>query len=873
MGSIEVPWGRALLAFGPFWSRDTDPSRSTNMKTCLTAAAMLHLAAGAMSQAPGLERLYRWLPAPGPGKLAAVGDVNGDGIADVVRGPNRSVGEVWLGNGDAKMHRPVLAFPYVEERVRAIVLADVDGDGDLDVAMLVEAVGYSLSTTSLSVLHNDGSGRFTSVVPPLPTGYPTTLLAAGDLDADGDQDLLVGPSVIWTNNGTGVFQPSSTWLRIQTAQDSTNATALADLDGDGDTDAYISNIYQGSVFPGSPLVSRDRVFRNDGPGVFVEAPPPSVVEGNGTLATRAHDFDLDGDLDLVQLTRAGPPAAFTFAWRLLRNDGLLTFTQVWWQAIPSSIGIDVAEWNGDGRADVAVRTTTGLVAFVQGSPLQFAPASLPAVTVGSPILLDVDQDLDTDYIEPSIDDFADHRLVRNVGSGWAQAPLPPTTDLPQSWIVDLADVNGDGALDLVRGPIPGIPGELRLGDGNGVFVAAASGDLGLFSADGGDVECGDVDGDGDPDILVGARQAQVGSSPTSRLFRNDGGHLVAVSFPPVHANTVRLIDLDGDSDLDAVLVGHGQINVATNDGSGVFQAVIGSIQTNGHTPWFVQLADFDGDHDVDLLVEFLTFGVATTLFRNDGTAVFQAQATTLPLGLACAGDFDGDGDVDLIGPPVWAFSPLLLYRNDGTGAFVGHPFPALPRPGVSGREFGILPEDLDQDGRLDLVITYGLGRGQSTILWNQGGLSFVSSPLVDWPFWGYSNGFFDFDLDGDRDLMLLGGPAAFLRSTLRHLAPMTLPRIGRPFDLEVRGRATDPYVLGLAFARTRLPTPGFGTLQLDPTSLQVAGFGVLDGAGQARFAASVPNAPSLVGLVLHWQALSGTVPRLGNLLTTELQSR
>jgi hypothetical protein len=99
-------------------------------------------------------------------------------------------------------------------------LVDIDADGDLDVV----AAGR---TTESALWENDGRGVFRR------TGQafnPGTRIVAGDLDRDGDVDLVIGPS-IWINTGKGRFAQVQTLpLAI------TTALHLVDVDGDGDLD-------------------------------------------------------------------------------------------------------------------------------------------------------------------------------------------------------------------------------------------------------------------------------------------------------------------------------------------------------------------------------------------------------------------------------------------------------------------------------------------------------------------------------------------------------------------------------------------------------------------------------------------------------------
>lgn len=184
------------------------------------------------------------------------------------------------------------------------VIGDLDGDGDVDILSIIGPY------THLHV--NDGHGFFTegtngpgTSLPPSPDLYSSfTYIVSGDIDDDGDLDLVLttdyGQTRTWINQGGGAFV-DETWgtaqdrrSRVPLIATFANVCALVDVDRDGDLD-----IVQPSIFDATNLL-----FLNDGTGHFSSADPrygtaPPVrttLDGPVLLGV---DLDNDGDPDLI----------------------------------------------------------------------------------------------------------------------------------------------------------------------------------------------------------------------------------------------------------------------------------------------------------------------------------------------------------------------------------------------------------------------------------------------------------------------------------------------------------------------------------------------------------------------------------------------
>ncbi len=205
-----------------------------------------------------------------------------------------------------------------------------------------------------------------------------------------------------------------------------------------------------------------------------------------------------------------------------------------------------------------------------------------------------------------------------------------------TWGSDSGDINGDGAPDVLLATLGG-PSRLYLNDGKGRFKESAQ----TFPGDMHDVAMGDLDNDGDRDLFfVSVRQ---GCRP---VYLNDGkGGFTNTSFTAEASETIQLIDIDNDRDLDAYLGSRGTIYL--NGGRGNFAPGQTSL------PGFAALADLNGDGFADLIGMGEARGArGFVTYINDGKGNLK-QTLFIPqedlaFGYLEIADIDNDGDNDVL---------------------------------------------------------------------------------------------------------------------------------------------------------------------------------------------------------------------------------
>ncbi|MEM7243849.1 MAG: CRTAC1 family protein [Acidobacteriota bacterium] len=405
-----------------------------------------------------------------------------------------------------------------------LALLDIDVDGDLDLYFVQgapaapappETADVATPPTSIApdeLWLNGGTWRFTSATngPALPTGLGMGA-CHGDVDGDGDPDLVVaqvGPDLLLlTEKGR-----PSTGRALPGSDGFASSCSFLDADGDGDLDLAVVDYvdwsedqqrpFCGDVGTGeraycTPDAHRpvsDRLYRGDGDGGFVEVSTEAGLDarrGYG-LGLLASDLDRDGDLELV----VANDGSANHAWE---NDGSGRFRErglAWGLALnedgraEAGMGVDSGDVDGNGRPDV-VMTHLDLQSntlWSQDTPGRFRDHSARAglITVSAGLV----------GFGVELTDFdLDGRLDLAIANGHV-------IDNITSFRSDLTHAQAD---------------QLLLGDGQGGFrlVPPLAGGFGAKTDVSRGLASGDLDGDGDPDLVV-----TLNDGP-ARLYRND----------------------------------------------------------------------------------------------------------------------------------------------------------------------------------------------------------------------------------------------------------------------------------------------------------------------------------------------------------------
>jgi hypothetical protein len=568
----------------------------------------------------------------------AIGDIDGDqdldivfanGITDVSAG-TPEFSRIWINDGTGRFSDGTLSyFANIPRNISsAVLLLDADRDGDLDVLF---GNGRYFDARQNELWLNNGPGKaFTLSANALPIAPdPTGSLAQADVDADGDIDVYVGnlraPDQLLLNDGAGRFtalsQAKFSPSRLLEDEDSTGAS-FADIDGDKLPDLIIGNAN-----------TRMRVYRNLGGGQFIDIDKPLGHFGSSTFSsyiTLSGDIDGDGILDMAVAPKSGS------GFRVEFGDGYGGYSQrppVYSQiSLGSPMSGQLADVNGDGKLDLLTTTTLGAYLYLgdgKGGFTDVSATHMPALNWACDAIeaADLDGDNDLDVLV-GLTGTSNELLLNNGQGVFSLAPssfLPADLDRCNRFVI--ADFDGDRLLDIFcangDNSWTGGPQQNRLyrGVGGGRFLDVTSLLLPPRTDYSNDASFGDIDGDGDLDLLVGNGSTSLFGTPElDRLYLNQGGlsGFTEVSsrlpFQPQVTRTARFADFDQDGKLDVLTLGIAPYSnpprMLAGNGAGQFQDVSQlrlskELQLLGDGKGL--LGDFDLDGDLDFATSGLVF--------------------------------------------------------------------------------------------------------------------------------------------------------------------------------------------------------------------------------------------------------------------------
>jgi hypothetical protein len=621
----------------------------------------------------------------------AVADVNGDGKGDLLAGNiNQNIPamlSVFLGNGGGAF-QPPLAYP-LGSWPNEVIVADVNGDGKLDVVSLADPVSILLGNgdgtfrprldspssgapTVLGDFNGDGvtdlaTGGWNSVniqfgngnatfQPPLnygaglgPTFVETAFavgLVAGDFNHDQKDDLVVTNSgdkdiSVLLNSGDGTFPT----YRFFAGGREPSSVAIGDFNGDGKPDLAVAN---GNPFNGVTPDHTVSVLLGTGNGTFQSH--TDYPTGKYPISVAVGDFNGDGRQDIV--TANHDPDTVSV---LLANANGTFRSRVDYFTAPHPWSVAVADFNGDGKMDLAVATAVNsVVSILLGNGDGTFRTHLDYNAGNSPLFVttgDFNGDGKLDLATANAGNNTISVLLGNGDGTFGTHADFPAGGPPVSLAV--RDFNGDGKNDLAvadgglicRGPtcLPGTTLAVLLNNGAGTFQPAVIYPAGAAAQS---IAVGDFNHDGKPDLAVA----------NSGVISNPGGVSV---------------------------YGRDTVSVLWGKGDGSFRPHLEYVTAGG--PFSVAVGDLNGDHRDDVVTaDVNSSGVTVLLDTFSGPAFVLATSSAPPFtgtisstpagincgqGGTCNAAFDSGVTVNVTAAPPLDFGSLFQsWSGDCTGS-------------------------------------------------------------------------------------------------------------------------------------------------------------------------------------------------------------
>ncbi|MBW3077614.1 FG-GAP-like repeat-containing protein, partial [Prochlorococcus marinus] len=688
-------------------------------------------------------------------------DLDRDGDMDILSASELDDTIAWYeNNGAANPSWNKIVIATSADGAGSVFAADIDGDGDLDVA------SASINDNTIAWYINDGANEpsFTAVDIATSADNANSVFVA-DLDGDGDLDIVsssyIDDTISWYEN---VGATKISIGDVTTSNESAaNATVTVSLNQTADQDVTVAYATSnGTATAGADYTSTSgtlTISAGSTAGIInIPILADTIHEGNETInitLSNPTNATISNSTATLNITDDDPVPSITIADVTTANENAANATFTVSLSNPSyqDITLNYATSNGTATAGADYTSTSGTLTISAGAT---------SGTFNVPVLADnLDEDNETATITLS--------NATNAGISDSTATLTITDD-DLAPTLSFNHVNGSDQY-FVSEQNTNATVDIRLStasaktitvdyatDSTDSFPTFTAADITTNMNQAYDLHAVDIDGDGDLDIVAGGVE-----SNEIALFKNDGSanpswSKTVIATSAQHVRDVDVADMDGDGDLDIVSASNHDERVAwyENDGAANPTFIATNITTSAIGVNDVHLGDMDGDGDMDI-VSASTDDDTIRWYENNGAAnpswiaATVATSADYPTGIHLA-DMDSDGDLDIVSASRHD-STIAWYENNGAA---DPSWTAADIATTADGENNIDVADIDGDGDLDIV---SASHDDDTIAW------YVNNGAVD-PTWTTVNifttadGAWDIhiaDVDHDGDLDIISG--------------------------------------------------------------------------------------------------------------------
>jgi hypothetical protein len=405
-----------------------------------------HFVDESSSRIPDIQCVGRWVDAANVNNDSSLDVLVGCGPGVWPQGPGYE--QLYYNNGSGFfMLADSTQFPQLNDETGCAILFDCDGDDYVDAYV----VNFNYQTDYIAL--NDGNGAFTIDWSSLPADSAVGIIANyADIDGDGDIDIcmlgnaLIGDNAhrIWINDGNGHFENQSSRLPQLSLIYST--VEFADIDSDLDLDLLVNDRYD----PGQA-----RILINDGAGIFIDETSSRLPFANWSRVSEFVDLDNDNDFDIVlgYEERCGffinDGLGFYTDETTLRGPVYPGFDS-------PPFEIKASDLDNDGDEDLLIGTGTAYIdlafinvgnGFFEDQTVQRLPQQ--ALSTKSMILADLDNDGDVDLFRTGSGYDRNSIYINTLNISDTIAPyiknktvLPPLVSDPGPYIVRVSATDG-----------------------------------------------------------------------------------------------------------------------------------------------------------------------------------------------------------------------------------------------------------------------------------------------------------------------------------------------------------------------------------------------------------------------------------------------